>query len=144
MTCRQSPAARTESVARVAESPAMSAYAEGLKAGKFRIQHCGDCRRHVFYPRVLCPHCASENLHWVEPRGTGTVYSTTIVRRPADRGGPYNVALIELDEGVRLMSRVDGLTPEAVRIGLRVQVHITTIDGIPAPVFAPASHEAAE
>jgi uncharacterized OB-fold protein len=119
--------------------PAMAAYAEHLRAGHFRIQHCEDCRRHVFYPRVICPHCASDRLRWVEPAGTGTVYSTTVVRRSDDKGGPYNVALIDLDEGVRLMSRVERLPPEAVRIGMRVQVHVAQLNGVAAPVFAPMS-----
>lgn len=126
-----------DTVDQTAASPAMAAYGEALTAGQFRIQRCNDCRRHVFYPRVVCPHCASDDLDWVEPSGLGTVYSTTVVRRPADKGGPYNVALIDLDEGVRLMSRVDGLAPEAVRIGLRVRVQVTTVNGAPAPVFTP-------
>ncbi len=116
---------------------AMAAYEAGLKAGQFQIQHCADCGRHVFYPRVVCPHCASTALRWVQPSGRGVVYSTTVVRRPADKGGPYNVALIELDEGVRLMSRVDGLAPERVAIGLRVQVKIADVNGHLAPVFLP-------
>ncbi|QDO97553.1 DNA-binding protein [Ferrovibrio terrae] len=115
----------------------MAAYAEHLQAGHFRIQHCVDCRRHVFYPRVICPHCASDRLRWVEPAGTGTVYSTTVVRRSDDKGGPYNVALIDLDEGVRLMSRVERLAPEAVHIGMRVRVHVAQLNGVAAPVFAP-------
>lgn len=115
---------------------AMAAYTEFLRAGHFRIQQCSDCRRHVFYPRVVCPHCASEHLNWVAPSGRGEVYSTTTVRRPADKGGPYNVALIELDEGVRLMSRVVGIPPETVCIGMRVAVRIETLNNVPVPVFA--------
>ena len=116
---------------------AMAAYEAGLKAGRFQIQQCGDCRRHVFYPRAVCPHCASLALRWVQPSGRGVVYSTTVVRRPADKGGPYNVALIELEEGVRLMSRVDGMAPQDVAIGQRVRLALADIDGAPAPVFLP-------
>lgn len=126
-----------DTVDQTAASPAMATYSEALAAGRFRIQRCNGCRQYVFYPRVVCPHCASGDLDWVEPSGLGTVYSTTVVRRPADKGGPYNVALIDLDEGVRLMSRVDGLTPDAVRIGLRVRVQVATVNGAPAPVFTP-------
>lgn len=120
-----------------AGSSAMAAYNEALAAGQFRIQRCSTCRQHVFYPRVICPHCASTELAWIEPSGLGTVYSTTVVRRPADKGGPYNVALIDLDEGVRLMSRVDGVAPQAVQIGMRVRVQVAMLNGAPAPVFHP-------
>ena len=139
MTRRQSPVDVAGWAGEPPGSPAMAAYAKHLQAGHFRIQHCEDCRRHVFYPRVICPHCASDHLGWIEPAGTGTVYSTTVVRRSDDKGGPYNVALIDLDEGVRLMSRVEGLSPEAVRIGMRVRVHVAQLNGTAAPVFAAMS-----
>lgn len=136
MSRRQSPVDVAGQAGEPPGSPAMAAYAEHLQAGRFRIQRCDECHRHVFYPRVLCPHCASDRLRWVEPAGTATVYSTTVVRRPSDKGGPYNVALIDLDEGVRLMSRVEGVAPEAVQIGMRVQVHVTQFNGVAAPVFS--------
>lgn len=138
MSRRQSPVDAAGPADQPPGSPAMAAYAAYLQAGQFRIQHCDDCRKHVFYPRVICPHCASDRLGWVEPAGTGTVYSTTVVRRPDDKGGPYNVALIDLDEGVRLMSRVEKIAPESVRIGMRVQVHVAQLNGVAAPVFSPA------
>ncbi len=96
-----------------------------LAQGRFEIQRCEGCIRHVFYPRVVCPHCGSERLRWVAASGAGTVYSTTVVRRRAADGGDYNVALIDLAEGPRMMSRVVGLAPEAVRIGMKVCALIT-------------------
>jgi len=95
-------------------------FAAALAQGRFRIQRCGACRRHVFYPRVLCPHCGAAGLGWVDAEGSGTLYSFTIVRRKAEHGGDYNVALVDLDEGPRLMSRVDGLAPEQLKIGMRL------------------------
>lgn len=100
-----------------------------LDAGRFLVQHCGDCGKHIYYPREVCPHCGSEALALVEPRGTGTVYAVTTVRRKADAGGDLNVSLIDLDEGVRLMSRVDNLPPDAVRIGQRVKARVAVSDG---------------
>lgn len=137
MPRRQSPVDAAGPADEPPGSPAMAAYAAHLQAGRFRIQQCEDCRRHVFYPRVICPHCASDRLSWVEPAGTGTVYSTTVVRRSDDKGGSYNVALIDLDEGVRLMSRVERVPPVDVRIGMRVRVHVAQLNGTVAPVFAP-------
>jgi uncharacterized OB-fold protein len=110
-------------------------YQQALAQGRFCIQRCGGCSRHVFFPRVLCPHCGSDRLDWVTPSGRGSVYSTTIVRRKPDAGGDLNLALIDLEEGVRMMSRVEGMAPEAVRIGMPVQAKIIEHQGQPLLVF---------
>lgn len=96
-------------------------YHDQLAQGRFQIQRCQACSQAVFYPRVICPHCGSGLLDWITPSGKGTVYSTTVVRRKPEHGGDYNVALIDLEEGVRMMSRVEGIAPEAVTIGMAVQ-----------------------
>jgi uncharacterized OB-fold protein len=91
---------------------------------------------------LAAPGAGLEDLEWVEASGEGTVYSTTVVRnRPPT--ADYNVALIELTEGPRMMSRVVGLDPAAVAIGLKVRAHIAELDGAPAVVFAPATEPAA-
>lgn len=108
-------------------------YAEGLAAGELRFQHCAQCEAAVFYPRVLCPACGSESLDWRASAGLGTVYATTVLHQ---RGtDPYNVALIDLDEGFRMMSRVEGVAPEDVAIGSRVRVAVVDRDGAPLAVF---------
>ncbi len=114
-------------------------YQAELDAGRFRIQQCEHCSRHVFPPRELCPHCGAAALHWTAPRGGGAVYSASTVARKAEAGGSYNVALIDLDEGVRMMSRVEGLPPESVRIGQRVQAFIGSKDGRGLVLFAPTA-----
>ncbi len=101
-----------------------AAFREKLAQGRFEIQRCGSCARHVFYPRVLCPHCGSGRLEWTAPSGWGTVYSTTVVRRKPADGGDYNVALVDLDEGVRLMSSIVGAAPHEVSIGARVKARV--------------------
>ena len=106
-----------------------------LNAGRFLIQHCSGCDRHIYYPREVCPHCGADELDLVQPRGTGTVYATTTVRRKADAGGDYNVVLIDLDEGVRLMSRVEGLAPVDVRIGQRVKARVVVDNEVGLVVF---------
>jgi hypothetical protein len=103
-------------------------YLDRLAAGRFEIQRCEACAKHVFYPRVLCPHCGSDRLDWIAPCGRGTVYSTTIVRRKPADGGDYNIALVDLAEGVRMLSRVAGIAPDAVKIGMAVTVRIA--DGL--------------
>ena len=106
-----------------------------LNAGRFLIQHCGDCARHIYYPREVCPFCGGDALQLVPPQGMGTVHATTTVRRKAEAGGDYHVALIDLDEGVRLMSRVEGLAPADVAIGLRVRARVSANNGVGLVVF---------
>ena len=103
-------------------------YLDALAAGRFEIQRCAACAQHVFYPRVLCPHCGAERLEWVAPSGRGTVYSTTVVRRKSADGGDYNVCLVDLAEGVRMMSRVAGIPAQDVKIGMAVKARIA--DGL--------------
>jgi uncharacterized OB-fold protein len=99
-------------------------YLDKLAAGRFEIQRCAACAKHVFYPRVLCPHCGSERLEWVSPSGRGTVYSTTVVRRKPADGGDYNIVLVDLAEGPRMLSRVAGIGPAEVTIGMAVKARI--------------------
>ncbi|MFL4476241.1 Zn-ribbon domain-containing OB-fold protein [Paeniglutamicibacter sp. MACA_103] len=111
-----------------------SRYFESLAAGHFEIPHCNDCEKFHFYPRILCPHCGSPDLAWILPSGKGTVYATTVVRR---KTGDYNVALIDLQEGPRMMSRVEGIAPGDVQIGLPVSSRIEIDNGDPLLVFVP-------
>lgn len=97
-------------------SPA-AVYRAGLEAGRLRYQRCAACDKAVFYPRVACPHCGSDRLEWADSSGAGTVYSTTTTR---SRSGDYNVSLIDLDEGFRMMCTVRDDLEEPVRIGDRV------------------------
>lgn len=109
-------------------------YREFLAQGRFMIQRARGSGRYVFYPRVAEPVTGDTNLEWVEASGHGTVYSTTVVRkRPPEPS--YNVALVDLAEGPRLMSCVVGLPPEAVRIGMPVRAQIIDDGGAPLLVF---------
>ena len=97
-----------------------------LGEGEFRLQQCVSCEQFIFYPRVLCPHCGASELNWNQVTGDGVVYSTTVVRRREEKGGPYNVAIIELAEGPRMMSRVEGVAADQVTIGSKVTARIST------------------
>jgi uncharacterized protein len=121
----------------MAESP-LAVYQAHLDKGELAYQWSLEAGKAVFYPRVICPFTGSDRLEWRVSTGLGTVYATTVTH-PRD-GTPYNVALIDCDEGFRLMSRVEGLAPEAVRIGMRVRfrVHRPGGDDPPYPVFVPA------
>ena len=97
-----------------------------LGQGEFRLQCCSSCQQFIFYPRVLCPHCGASELTWNQVTGAGVVYSTTVVRRREEKGGAYNVAIIELAEGPRMMSRVEGVAADQVAIGNAVTARIAT------------------
>ena len=119
--------------------PSPGATYEGfLKSGEFRLQCCNACGRQIFFPRTICPHCGSNALEWRKPSGRGTVYSTTTVRQRPDRGGDYNLVLVDLAEGARMMSRVEGVAPAAVQIGMAVQAVIADGNGAPLVVFRAA------
>ncbi|MBO9356565.1 DNA-binding protein [Bordetella petrii] len=110
-------------------------YFASLADGRFEIQRCEACEACQFFPRTVCMHCGGTELQWVRPSGRGTVYSTSVVRRKPEAGGDYNVALIDLEEGVRLMSRVEGLRPDAVRIGMAVRAQVRGGAAEPQLVF---------
>ncbi|RJG02908.1 Zn-ribbon domain-containing OB-fold protein [Noviherbaspirillum sedimenti] len=113
-------------------------YHELLKQGKFRIQRCGACGGHIFFPRVICTLCGSADLAWIAPSGRGTVYSTTVLRRKPESGGNLNLVLVDLEEGPRMMSRVEGISAEEVKIGMAVEASIIEDKGAPLVVFHPA------
>lgn len=116
-------------------------YREKLAAGEFCIQHCGACGAYIFYPRRNCPGCGAGELGCVAASGDGIVYSTSVVRQRPERGGDYNVAVIQLAEGPRLMSRVENIDPHAVAIDMKVRARITEDDGAPYVVFDPLDGE---
>ncbi|HTM78044.1 MAG TPA: OB-fold domain-containing protein, partial [Devosia sp.] len=109
---------------------------------RFLLQRCEQTGRCVFYPRVLSPYSGRPLTIWVEASGNGVVYSTTVIRRKPEHGGNYNLALIDLAEGARMMSRVEGAAPEAVSIGMAVKAFIgADQEGEPLLLFRPAANE---
>jgi uncharacterized OB-fold protein len=106
-----------------------------LKAGEIRLQTCVACGRQVFFPRTLCPHCGDGHLEWRKVSGEATVYSTTIVRQKPERGGDYNVAIVEFSEGARMLSRIEGVPPAGVKIGMPVRASIAEGEGAPYIIF---------
>jgi len=111
-------------------------YFEHLAAGRFMIQRSRSTGGHVFYPRVAEPGTGATDLEWVEASGRGTVYSTTVIRQKAPTPN-YNLALIDLAEGPRLMSRVEGIAPEAVKIGMAVKAKLVAENEQTLVVFEP-------
>jgi uncharacterized protein len=112
-------------------------YFEHVAAGRFMIQKSRSTGGYVFYPRVAEPGTGATDLDWVQACGRGTVYSTTTIRQKPPTPH-YNVALIDLEEGPRMMSRVEGIAPEAVRIGMAVSARIVREGEQSLVVFVPA------
>lgn len=106
---------------RLEQSP-LAVYQQHLADGQLAYQWDRESGRAVFYPRVAGPGTGNPDLEWRISGGLGTVYATTVVH-PRE-GDPYNVCLVDLDEGFRMMSRVRGTEPHAVRIGMRVKVGV--------------------
>ena len=107
-----------------------------LKDGRIMIQRSRSTGRYVFYPRIAIPGSGETDLEWVAASGLGTVHAITVNRA---REGAYNIALVDLDEGPRLMSRIEGV--ETVPIGTRVQARIVMLEGEPAIVFDPVGEK---
>ncbi len=120
------------------QSP-LAIYQAHLDKGELAYQWSPEAGRAVFYPRLVCPYSGSTALEWRVASGLGTVHATTVTH-PFQRGEPYNVALVDCDEGFRLMSRVEDIDSMAVTIGMRVRFRVHKPDGEePAyPVFIPA------
>jgi len=117
------------------EFPSEQHWREALARGRLLLQRDPVDGEYYFPPRLASPRGGM--LEWVEAAGAGTVYSSTTVyvRLPAQ---PYNVALIDLVEGARLMSRVEGVAARDVTIGMAVRAAIVEQDGDPVLVFHPA------
>lgn len=113
-------------------------YFAHLAEGRFMLQRSRSSGQFFFYPRVAEPRTGARDLEWVQACGRGTVYATTVVRAKPP-ALPSNVVLVDLEEGPRVMSRVEGLAPDAVRIGMPVQARIGAQDGRALLLFEPAT-----
>ncbi|MAL95544.1 MAG: hypothetical protein CME40_10750 [Haliea sp.] len=114
------------------------AYYAGCREGKLLLQYCSDCQQPQFYPRILCSHCGGRELAWREASGKGHIATFTVVRQPVSPAyeAPYVVALIDLEEGPRMMSHIVNCDPEAVRVGQPVQVSFENwSETLTMPVF---------
>lgn len=103
---------------------------EGVDKGELRIQRCASCQRLRHPPRPMCPSCRSLDWDWVASSGRGEVYSFVVHHHPPVYGyeTPFAIALVQLEEGTRIVGNVLGIDPARVRIGLPVQVDFVRVD----------------
>jgi uncharacterized protein len=112
----------------------------GTATGELRVQRCGHCQQPRFYPRLLCPKCWSDDSEWVVTSGMGTIYTYSVVHRSPwsalAEEVPYVVALVDLDDGVRLFTTITD-SPDLVMIGSRVRVSYRELSpDVFLPVFS--------
>jgi len=115
---------------------------EATRQHKLIIQKCADCGKHIFYPRICCPHCFSDRVNWVESSGKGTVYSFTIVESnpPSAFIGdlPYVIALVRLEEGVQMLSNIVECELHQISCDMPVQVTFEKLnEDFTLPKFRP-------
>ncbi|MFB8344591.1 Zn-ribbon domain-containing OB-fold protein [Brucella cytisi] len=123
--------------------PVTAPFWESLKQQNMEIQRCDDCATFIFYPRALCTNCSSRQLKWTPVSGRGHIYTMTIVHKapgPFKAEAPYVVALVELDEGCRMMTNIVGTDPDPsqVKIGMPVEiVYDDVTENVTLPKFRP-------
>ncbi len=124
-------------------TPETQDFWDGAKAGELRLQRCNDCAKVYFPPRPFCPACASRSVSSFRASGRGRLYSYVINHRPApgfEADAPYAVAVVELDEGPRMMTNITGVeqTPEALQLDMPVEVSFEAAnEAISLPKFRP-------
>jgi len=124
-------------------SPESMPFWEAAKTHRLLLPHCNACGKFWFPPSRRCPHCLSPDFVWRDSKGTGRVYSFVVYNRvyhPAFEGDvPYVVAIVELDEGPRMLSNIVAIAPDLVRCDMCVRVTFKDSgSGMTIPKFVPA------
>jgi uncharacterized OB-fold protein len=117
---------------------------DGCAEGKLLLQRCASCEAYRHPPSPICPHCLSDAHAWVAANGHGAVYTFVVVRETRGRGWdkmvPYVLAVVELEEGPRILTNLTSIAPEDVAIGMPVEVAFAELDGTTRlPLFQPRS-----
>ena len=113
---------------------------EGVRAHRLLVQRCGSCGALRHPPGPMCPRCLALEWDTVEAGGRGTVYSWVLSHHPTEPDAePRIVVLVDLEEGVRLVANLQGVTASEVRTGMAVSVCFEEFDGVVLPQFRPSS-----
>jgi uncharacterized OB-fold protein len=128
--------------ARPKPTPETRDFWDGTRAGELRLQRCETCAKTYFPPRPFCPACGSREVLPFKASGKGKLYSYVIHHRPAPGfTPPYSIAVVELDEGPRMMTNIVDCpqTPEALELDMRLEVKFEKLDEqITLPLFRPS------
>jgi uncharacterized OB-fold protein len=122
-------------------TPETQHFWDGARVGELRLQRCDDCQHTYFPPRPFCPSCSSRSVSVIKATGRGRLFSYVINHRPHPAwSAPYSIAIVELDEGPRMMSNIVGCpqTPEALVLDMPLEVSFERMsDEISLPLFRP-------
>jgi uncharacterized protein len=108
-------------------TPSTQPYWDGLDRGELVIQHCSSCCKYNFYPRVSCPTCGTRQLVWVAASGRARLHTFVINHRPApgfNDESPYVIAVVELEEGPRLMTNLRGIAPDPDHLQIDMELEV--------------------
>ena len=126
-------------------TPEAKPYWDGLKDGKLMIPKCGDCGHTFFYPRILCPRCSSRAITWIQASGKGKLHAFGIAHQLFNRAfkvpAPFVLAMIELEEGPRMLSNLVNVEPDpkVVKCDMPVELVFNKLtDDVTLPLFQPA------
>jgi len=111
-------------------------YSAFLAQGRFMLQRVTSTGEAVFFPRVAQPGTGKGDLEWIEAAGAGTLYSFTVTRNKPP-AADYVIALVDLAEGVRMMSRIVDCDPATLTIGMPLRARVGEVDGAAVVLFAP-------
>ena len=118
---------------------------EATKEGKLLVQVCNDCQSKIFYPRKFCPECWSGNLGWIEGSGKAKIHTFSTAYANVEPKFwdelPYTIAYVDLEEGIRMMTRIVDCKPEDIRFDMEVEVVFHERDGYFLPYFRPAGEK---
>ncbi len=105
-------------------SDAATRFWDATRERRLLLPWCVACERPFWYPREVCPRCLGDAIEWREASGAGEVHAVSVQHRPGPMrdpaAGPYAVVLVELTEGVRIMTNIVGCAPDAVTVGMAV------------------------
>ena len=124
-------------------TPETKPFWDGMKEGELRVQYCLDCDRYYFYPRPVCRHCLSRNVEWRAVSGRGRLHTFTVsyrASRNAPFPAPFVIAVVELDEGPRIMTNLVEVEPDpaTLRCDMPVEVVFDAVsDDVTLPRFRP-------
>ena len=119
-------------------SPENKPFFDASARGVLALKVCDACGRHHYYPRALCPHCFSDRTRWVDARGTGTIYSYSVLRLGTPV--PFALAYVQLAEGPRMLTNIVDCDLDALQVDGPVRVVFKAAsDGTMVPMFTPVA-----
>lgn len=112
--------------------------------GQLMLRRCNACGNQMYYPRITCTNCLSTDLGWVQACGRGKVHAVSVIYRASHEAfkaeGPYALAIVELEEGPRMMTNIVGCPPEDVAIDMAVELWFEPRGDVAIPLFRPAQN----